>query len=142
MVKTVFLDTGPLVAILDKRDQHHLWAQASLSEISGNMVTCESVLSEAIFLTKDYVRAVDSIWGMLNEGILTLESSFTDNREAILKRLIKYWDVKTSLADIHLLCLYDEKDDGVIFTVDSDFLIYKDSKGKPLHLISPYTTGI
>jgi predicted nucleic acid-binding protein len=142
MEKTVFLDTGPLVAILDKRDQHHLWAQASLSEISGEMVTCESVLSEAIYLTKDFTRAIEAIWGMIDNHILSIESSFSEHSDTIFRRLIKYWDVHTSLADIHLLSLYDDKENAIIFTIDSDFLIYRDSKGKPLHLISPYKSSV
>ncbi len=138
MAKTVLLDAGPLIAILDKRDTHHLWAQEHLSKLTGRLVTCESVLSEVIFITKTNVRATEAIRGMLNEDILSIESSLEENQNVIFNRLLKYWDTHASLADMHLLNLYDNKENAVIFTLDSDFLIYKDSKGKQLNLISPY----
>lgn len=46
----VLLDTGPLVAFLNRRDNHHRWARKVLGEIAPPLLTCESVLSEACFL--------------------------------------------------------------------------------------------
>jgi len=60
------------------------------------------------------------------------------NKSEVFDQLIKYNDQQTSLADISLLVLYNESKDTSIFTTDSDFLIYRDSNGKPLNLISPY----
>jgi len=52
MRRRVVVDTGPLVAFLDKRDRHHDWAVSQWSQIEAPLLTCESVLSEACFLLR------------------------------------------------------------------------------------------
>ena len=47
MRRNVLLDTGPIVAYLNRRDRHHAWAMARFEEIEPPFHTCESVLSEA-----------------------------------------------------------------------------------------------
>lgn len=41
------IDTGPLVALLNERDEHHAWTRATLDAIEPPLHTCEAVLSEA-----------------------------------------------------------------------------------------------
>ena len=50
--KRVLMDTGPLVASLNRRDRFHLWAKARLSELEPPISTCEPVLAEACFLLR------------------------------------------------------------------------------------------
>ena len=50
MRRQVVLDTGPLVAFLNRRDRHHGWATGQLAEVEAPLLTCEAVLSEACFL--------------------------------------------------------------------------------------------
>jgi hypothetical protein len=44
---TVLIDSGPIVALLNRRDQHHDWCPASAAEVNPPMHTCEAVLTEA-----------------------------------------------------------------------------------------------
>ena len=46
------IDAGPLVALLDRGDQHHAWARATFDGLDAPLVTCEAVLSEAWFLAR------------------------------------------------------------------------------------------
>jgi hypothetical protein len=46
----VLLDTGPLVAIINRRDQFHGWVTAQWDNIEPPLLTCEAVISEACFL--------------------------------------------------------------------------------------------
>jgi hypothetical protein len=39
-------DTGPLVALLNRREQHHEWAREQFSLVRPPLWTCEVVLSE------------------------------------------------------------------------------------------------
>lgn len=138
MGKTILLDTGPLVAILDKRDQFNHWAESELSDLKPPFITCESVISEALFITRKFEQALDAISEMINKGLLIPKCTLQENRALIFSQLKKYNDQQTSLADICLLVLYNETKNTLIFTTDSDFLVYRDSKGKPLDLISPF----
>ena len=46
------VDTGPLVAMCNRRDAHHDWTLAALASVKGALTTCEPVLTEACFLLK------------------------------------------------------------------------------------------
>ena len=47
MKQRVIVDTGPLVALLNKRDRAHAWVVQQLRDIAPPMITCEAVLAEA-----------------------------------------------------------------------------------------------
>ncbi|MEO9887391.1 MAG: hypothetical protein ABJG33_17275 [Balneola sp.] len=138
MAQTVFLDTGPLVALFRERDQFHQWVKIELSKNDFRFITCEAVLTETLFLTQNLPEVLDSISGMIESGMMVVRSAIASNPKAVFEKINKYNDLKTSLADISLLVLYEEQKDSDIFTTDSDFLIYRDSQGKKLNLISPY----
>jgi predicted nucleic acid-binding protein len=138
LAKTVFLDTGPLVALFRERDQFHQWVKIELSKDDYGFITCEAVLTETLFLTHNLPEVLDSISGMIESGMMVVRSALASNPKAVFEKINKYNDLKTSLADISLLVLYEEQKDSAIFTTDSDFLIYRDSQGKKLNLISPY----
>jgi len=49
-MRRVILDTGPLVAWLCPRDEHHAWVQSAFREIMPGSLTCEAVLTETCHL--------------------------------------------------------------------------------------------
>jgi len=138
LAKTVFLDTGLLVALFRERDQFHQWVKVELSRENFRFITCEAVLTETLFITKNAFPVVNAISSMIKQNLIEIKSALISDEEQVFELLNKYRDQKTSLADISLLVLYNETKDASIFTTDSDFLVYRDSKGKPLNLISPY----
>ncbi len=48
----LLIDTGPLVAIVDKRDQNHGRCVDWLKSYKGDILTTEAVLTEAMHLLK------------------------------------------------------------------------------------------
>lgn len=48
-MRTIIADTGPIVAMLNRRDQFHTWAADSLKTIQEPLHTCEAVLTEVFF---------------------------------------------------------------------------------------------
>lgn len=121
-----------------ERDQFHQWVKIELSKNDFRFITCEAVLTETLFLTNNLPEVLDSISEMIESGMMVVRSAIASNPKAVFEKINKYNDLKTSLADISLLVLYEEQKDSAIFTTDSDFLIYRDSQGKKLNLISPY----
>ncbi len=49
MRRQVLIDTGPLVAFINRRDQFNGWITEELATIKQPLLTCEAVLSEAVF---------------------------------------------------------------------------------------------
>lgn len=139
-MKTVYVDTGVLVALLDHRDQYNYWIQGEISAIEGQLVTCESVLVETFYILKNSRKAIWALSGMINDDLLKLDSVLLNFPQDVFSLMVKYEDIHTSLADICLLSLYNKSENSFILTTDSDFHIYRDSKGKPLNLISPYSS--
>jgi predicted nucleic acid-binding protein len=125
------------VALFHKRDQFHPWVKSVLNEKEFKFVTCESVLTETLFISKNAPLVVDSISGMIEKEILEIRSAVSECGTDVFELMSKYHDQNTSLADTSLVLFYNQQK-APIFTIDSDFLIYRDSKGNPLELITPY----
>jgi len=52
--RRIILDTGPLVAFLNRQDKHHRWALMQWERLQPPLITCEAVLSEACFLLSGF----------------------------------------------------------------------------------------
>ncbi|MCH8556329.1 MAG: PIN domain-containing protein [Balneolia bacterium] len=135
--KAVFLDTGPLVAFFNRRDQWHSWAVEAFSEVEAPMKTCDAVLSEVLFLTKNNPLVLDAIAGMIRDGVLSVEPVLSEDPLQVLFQVKKYADLPGSLADLSLVWMCQETG-GYILTLDSDFHIYRDRGGKKPELRTPY----
>ena len=83
---TVVLDTGPLIALLDRDETHHDWASARFDTLSPPLLTCEAVLSEASFL----LHRADLDPGLPVElvvrGVLEVSSPVTTRDDAVAVR--------------------------------------------------------
>jgi len=138
LAKTAFLDTGPLVSFIDKREYHHTWISSVFATLSVPLITNTAVITEAFFLLKRSNRGEEGLMKMIEENFLKVEDIFISKKEFIFNVMKKYQNIPCAFADASLLALYESKDESVLVTTDSDFLIYRDSKGNQLNLISPY----
>jgi len=78
----VILDTGPLVAFLDRRGRHHEWASAQWGLIRPPFLTCESVLAEACFLMAGKPGGLSLLFELLCRGVISLPFRLEDHAEA------------------------------------------------------------
>lgn len=137
MRRAVILDAGILAAILRRRDQYHSWADAKVNEIVAPMLTCEAVLSEAHFLLRDVPLARRVISEMSEKGIFIVAFSYEEQKAFIGKLLEKYADVPMSFADACLVRMCELYPHSSVFTLDSDFKIYRRNGRQPIPLIFP-----
>ena len=138
MARIAFLDTGPLVSFIDKREYHHTWINSVFATLSIPLVTNTSVITEAFFLLKRSNRGEEGLMKMIDENFLKVEDIFISKKEFIFDVMNKYQNIPCSFADASLIAMDDNTNDSVIITTDSDFMMYRDSKGKRLNQISPY----
>ena len=47
MKSRIIVDTGPLVALLNKPDHAHTWVMQQMADAQPPLITCEAVLAEA-----------------------------------------------------------------------------------------------
>lgn len=138
MVKIAFLDTGPLVALIDRRDYHHTWITSVFGNLDLPIVTNTAVLTEALFLLQRVNRGEEGLMKMIINEWLAIDNVFLSQKGYIFDAMRKYKNVPCSFADANLLAMFENNKNSLIISTDSDFLIYRDSNGKPLNLISPY----
>lgn len=137
MSQRVLLDTGPLVALLDKRDQHHDWATGIAVRFPAPWHTCESVLSEACFLMRTLPEARRAILVMLRQRLLTVGMRLDQEAERVAKLMDDYADVPMSLADACLVRMSELIPDCVVLTLDGDFRVYRRHGRKNIPVLMP-----
>ena len=77
MARRVLVDSGPLVALLDRRDIHHQWVQHELANLHDPLVTCEAVLSEVFFLLSR-IRGGSAVFiALLRDRLISPSANFS-----------------------------------------------------------------
>ena len=61
-MSAVLLDTGPLVATLDRRHPQHDWVMQRFASVTGGVLTTGAVISEATVLFARISGAAFNIW--------------------------------------------------------------------------------
>jgi uncharacterized protein len=133
--RPVLLDTGCIVALLDRSESHHGRCRAAVAEVAGPLVTCEAVIAEACYLLRRVPGAPDAV--LLNVEKGNFQVGFrVDASAAPLRALMKrYAKVPMDLADGCLVQLASELGTGAILTLDRDFAIYRWNRTRPFELL-------
>jgi uncharacterized protein len=119
------LDTGPLVAFLNRRDRFHAWAVAQLGEVEPPLLTCEPVLSEACFLLRHDPAGPAAVLDLVRDGLLRVDLQVQVEIEAVRRLVRRYSRIPMSLADACLVRLAELHAGSVLLTLDGDFRIYR-----------------
>lgn len=134
---TPIVDTGPLISLFDRSDQHHRWATEVFSELHGPLVSCEAVVAEALFLCARNRVGARPLYALLQSGMLRVVSVPAEAPESVVRLLQQYASVPMSLADACVLHLHETLDRSVVLTCDSDFRIYRRSRGRAVNALVP-----
>ena len=137
MAKSVLIDTGPLVAALRRRDEHHEWARAHFEAATEPFVSCEAVISESLFLLEGARDGKEALCGLLERGIIVVRYSFEDELTETLRLIRRYDDTPMSFADACLIRMVEKSDNTVVFTTDNDFRTYRKNGRQVIPLIMP-----
>ena len=137
--KKVIVDTGPIVAFLNKNDSYHEWAKIQFSLITPPFISCESVISEACFLLRNFSNGARNILELIERELIVLPIDLLTESKSIKRLLEKYNNIPMSLADACLVRLSEQISESVICTMDSDFKIYRKNKRDIIPVIMPST---
>lgn len=135
--KKIILDTGPLVAFLNKSDYYHQWAITQFSLLNPPFLTCESVISEVSFLLRNTENGIQNIFQLLERELIKIPFQLEPEISAISRLMKKYNNIPMSLADACLVRMSEQISDSVICTLDGDFKIYRKDKRKVIPVIMP-----
>jgi uncharacterized protein len=120
-VRVNLVDTGPLVAALNRRDRHHGWAKQVLGSVGPPLVTCEAVLSEATYLLRDIAGGPPALLELLSRGLVLAGFRLQDEAAAVRQLLVRYGSARMDLADACLVRMSELHADCRLLTIDSEF---------------------
>lgn len=135
----VIVDTGPLVALLVRTDDHHRWVVDRLRELRPPFVTCEPVLAEVAHLVRRARQGLERFVDLLMSDLLRVEFEVMEERAALGRLLRKYSDRPMSLADACLVRLAELNDGASVLTIDADFSVYRKHGRRTIPIIAPGT---
>jgi predicted nucleic acid-binding protein len=128
-VRAVLVDAGPLVALLDRSDDHHQTVAVALAQIQDRLVTVWPVVVEAMYLLAFSWPAQKALWEILETGaveLLPLEDGDLPHLKSLME---KYRDLPMDLADAALVRVAEREDIRRVLTLDRrDFSTYRLSR--------------
>lgn len=137
MTRRVVVDTGPLVALLNRGDRCHAWARDTFAEIAPPLLTCEAVLAEAWHLLRRFSRGRDAILDLLARNVIVIAFDLGAEVLSVRKLAAKYASVPMSLADGCLVRMSELYADAAVITLDSDFSVYRKHGRQVIPLLCP-----
>jgi len=137
-VTSVIVDTGPLVALLNRRERHHSWVVETMDVIEPPIFTCDAVLSEACFLLQDIDGGPNAVLELVARGIVRSDFHVMAEVDAVRALVKKFASVPMSLADACLVRMTELDQRSVVLTLDSDFKIYRRNKRQVVPTLMPH----
>jgi len=134
----ILTDTGPLVALLDEDDPYHSpCAEVSKQLPASPLLTSWPCFTEAMYLLGEVggYRYQSELWRLQKDQRLVLHELVASEIERIAALMKKYQDKPMDLADASLVAVAESRALHRVFTLDSDFSIYRLVDGSSLEII-------
>lgn len=120
-------DAGPLVALIDADEADHEICALALQALPLPLLTTWPAFTEAMYLLGRAGGAAgqQALWKLNLSGRLDIADLSRAALERSAALMAKYADRPMDLADATLVALAEERGERRIFTLDSDFRIYR-----------------
>jgi uncharacterized protein len=140
----IIADTGILVALLDKRDQYHQWANLIAKRYKPPFYTCEAVIAEAAYLLdlKAGVQGIVRLLDFLDAELVKIDFRVENHVNRIITLLQRYENVPMDYADACVVVMAEQEKyrAHTILTVDdTDFNIYRRNGREAFNIDTPKT---
>jgi predicted nucleic acid-binding protein len=126
MSAEALVDTGAILALLDRTDRWHQVCVDAFRQLRLPLVTSEAVLAELFHLVGDSHREMAAAWKFIRSGAIRLAVIEDAELPEIQSLMLRYWDRPMDFADATLVYLARRDGLSTVFTVDhSDFNTYR-----------------
>src|SRR5580704_13151346 len=126
MPANALIDTGAILALLDRNDRWHSRCAAAIRQLRLPLLTSEAVLTELFHLVGDSRREVEAAWKLVRSGALALGSIDGADLAQLQVLMSRYWHRPMDFADATLVFLARRERIATILTVDhADFETYR-----------------
>ena len=125
-VSSVLIDTGAILALLDKKDRWHGICVDTLRQLRLPLMTSEAVLTELFHLVGDSRLEMEAAWKFIRSGAVVLAAIEDPELPQLHGLMSRYWDRPMDFADATLVYLAKRETLSTVFTVDhADFETYR-----------------
>ena len=120
-------DASTLVALIDKNQPQSARCRATFSALSLPLVTTWPAFTEAMYLVQQIGgwALQHNLWGYIEEGLLQIHPSPEVEQKRMKQLMEQYRDTPMDLADASLVTAAEALHLSPIFTLDSDFYVYR-----------------
>ncbi len=123
----ILTDAGPLVALIDADEADHEVCALALHTVALPLLTTWPAFTEAMYLLgrAGGTAGQQALWRLQQNGRLRIAELSKTALQRSAALMAKYADLPMDLADATLVALAEERGDRRVFTLDSDFRIYR-----------------
>jgi predicted nucleic acid-binding protein len=126
MKAEALIDTGAILALLDRTDRWHRICVDAFAQLRLPLVTSEAVLTELFHLVGDNCHEMESAWRLVRSGAIVLAAIDDPELPHLQALMSRYADRPMDFADATLVYLARREGLSTIFTVDrADFDTYR-----------------
>lgn len=119
-VASALIDTGALLALLDRDDRWHTACTDAFSSLRLPLATSSAILTELFHLLGDDRRSVVAGWRLMRSGAITIQPLDDADLPALEQLMSRYHDRPMDFADATLVHLAQRLSLSTILTVDND----------------------
>jgi len=130
-------DAGPLIALIDASEPDHERCKGVLEQVQLPLLTTWPAFTEAMYLLgrAGGWQGQEALWRLVLRDDLQIANASADSNRRASELMRRYADRPMDLADATLVALAEERKLTRIFTLDTDFHIYRLKGRKTLKII-------
>ena len=126
MGSNALIDTGAILALLDRTDRWHNRCEEAFRQLRLPLLTSEAVLTELFHLVGESRAEMEAAWRFIRTGALTVGTIENSELTHVHTLMSRYWDRPMDFADATLVYLAKRESLTTILTVDhADFDTYR-----------------
>jgi hypothetical protein len=132
------LDTGPLVALLDRSERDHELVRGFVASLGGTrLITTGAVITEAFYFLSDVQDGPTNLASFLEASATEVRDVFSPNALAAAVRLMtKYADIPMDFPDATLVWIAEQTGTDRIITLDRrGFSSFRFTKNRRFDLV-------
>jgi predicted nucleic acid-binding protein len=118
MSGNALIDTGAILALLDRTDRWHRICTETFRQLRLPLITSEAVLTELFHLVGDSRMEMEATWKFLRCGAFLLPPIPDSELQEIRALMSRYRDRPMDFADATLVHLAKRESLSTVFTVD------------------------
>ena len=132
------IDTGAIVALLDRDDRWHAPCAAAFRTLRLPLLTSAAVLAELFHLVGGRRHEVAAAWKFLRSGALSVAPIADGDLPTLDALMARYHDRPMDFADATLVHLAQREGTSTVFTIDhDDFETYRLDRRQKFRIVPP-----